>query len=85
MIANETLKIYPRLDKTFKKKKSLSYDFSQSEIFADLSDELKSSFRCSKWLVCFFVGLTTASIAFFIEKTESGLVNLRNYLLDLAF
>lgn len=41
MFANETLEIYPRLDKTYKKKKSLSYDFSYSEVFADSSDELK--------------------------------------------
>ena len=85
MIANETMKIYPRLDKTFKKKKSLSYDFCYSEIFEDSSDELKQSFRCSRWIVCFFIGFITASLAFFIERTESGLVHLRNYLLDLTF
>ena len=77
-----SMHMYPRKDKTFKKKKSLSFDHAYTEIF---QEGKASTNTFGGWVICFLIGVITAAISVIIEQVETFLVSTRNFILKKVF
>ena len=77
MNPRKSLKIYPRLDKGFKAKKSLNFDMMKSNVFIARGDPDQA--KLWRWISYFLIGIITGLIAFLMEIIEEYAVELRNY------
>lgn len=76
MNPRKSLKIYPRLDKGFKAKKSLNFDMMKSLLFIERGDPDQA--KLMRWISYFAIGFITGLIAFLMEIVEEYAVELRN-------
>ena len=80
MNPRKSLKIYPRLDKGFKVKKSLNFDMMKSSVFVARGDPDQA--KLWRWISYFIIGFITGLFAFLMEITEEYMVELRNYTVE---
>lgn len=81
MNPRKSLKIYPRLDKGFKVKKSLNFDMMKSNVFIARGDPDQA--KLWRWISYFIIGFITGLIAFLMEITEEYMVEARNKTVDI--
>lgn len=80
MNPRHSLKIYPRLDKGFRVKKSLNFDMMKSNLFRNRGEPDKA--KLWRWLSYALIGLITGLIAFIMETVEGALIQLRNSIIN---
>lgn len=81
MNPRHSLKIYPRVDKGFKAKKSLNFDMMKSAIFIARGDPDKAKFW--RWICYILIGFLTGIVAFLMEQLEDCLVEWRNEVVNI--
>lgn len=75
-----SLKIYPRLDKGFRAKKSLNFDMMKSQLFITRGEPDQA--KMWRWISYWLIGFITGLIAFVMDIGEEFFVNIRNKTVD---
>ena len=78
MNPRKSLKIYPRLDKGFKAKKSLNFDQMKSQLFVQRGEPDQA--KLWRWISYFLIGVVTGLLAFLMEIGEEYMVDFRNWV-----
>jgi hypothetical protein len=74
MDPRKSFSIYPRIDKDFKKKRSLNFDMMKAEVYVQRGFGSNEGWR---WLAFFFIGFLTGVIAFGMTSLEEFLIDKR--------
>ena len=80
MNPRKSLKIYPRLDKGFRGKKSLNFDMMKSQLFMMRREPDQA--KMWRWISYFLIGIITGFIAFLMEIGEEYMIEGRNEMVD---
>lgn len=81
MNPRKSLKIYPRLDKGFRAKKSLNFDQMKAQLFVTRGEPDQA--KMWRWISYFLIGIITGILAFLMDIGEEYLVKLRNHVVDI--
>jgi len=72
MDPRDSIAAYPRVDEKFRLKHSLNFDMFRTVIFEDREENFWVGIH--RWLVYFFIGLMTGTLAFGMNLLEEELV-----------
>ena len=83
MDPRDSVVAYPRVDDKFRKKHSINFDMMKAKIFVDREEPFNVSVW--RWVVYFFIGLITGTLAFLMALLEDSLIENRDDLLKHIF